>query len=225
MRRMRCARCEIDEERLVGHQRLLLTHPADGTIRQVLCQVITLFRRSGGLHRRRAVIQRRIPLVVLPADEPVKRLEPPASGRPGVKRAQPRGLPHWHLVALAELGRGVSVELQRHRQRRLRVRAQRAVARSRCGGFGNAAHPHRVVVAARQQGLACRCAECGGVEPVVPQAPSGEPVSRRRTTCAAECAGSTEADVIEKDDQHVWRTLWWNQGLDRRVRRVRILAS
>ena len=47
---------EVHEERLVRHERLLLTHPADGSIGQVLGQVITLLWRRRRLDRRRAVI-------------------------------------------------------------------------------------------------------------------------------------------------------------------------
>ena len=158
---------EVHEERLVRHQRLLLAHPADRPVGQVLGQVVALLRGRRRLDRCRAVVQRRVPLVVLPADEPVERLEPAAARRPRVERAHRRGLPHRHLVALAELRRRVPVQLQRHRQRRLRVRPQRAVARRRRRRLGDAAHPDRVVVAAGQQRRPGRRAQRRGVEPVV----------------------------------------------------------
>ena len=123
-------RREVDEERLVGHERLLLADPADRAVGEVLGEVVALLGRRGRLDRGRALVQRRVPLVVLAADEAVERLEPAAARRPRVERAHRRGLPHRHLVALAELRRRVAVELQRHRQRRLRVRPQRAVARA-----------------------------------------------------------------------------------------------
>ena len=144
---------EVDEERLVRHQRLLLADPADAVVGQVLGEVIALLGRRRRLDRRRAVVQGRVPLVVLAADEPVELLEPAPAGRPRVERPHRRRLPHRHLVALAELRRRVAVQLQRHRQRRLGVRAQRAVARRRGRRLGDPAHPHRMVVAARQQRL------------------------------------------------------------------------
>ena len=46
VRGVRRARREVDEERLVRHQRLLLAHPADGLVGQVLGEVVALLRRS-----------------------------------------------------------------------------------------------------------------------------------------------------------------------------------
>ena len=68
---------EVDEERLVRHQRLLLTHPAHSPIGQILGQVISLLGGRRRLNRSRAVVQRGIPLVVLPADEAVEGSKPP----------------------------------------------------------------------------------------------------------------------------------------------------
>ena len=180
---VRCVRRtggEVDEERLVRHQRLLLPHPAAGTVGEVLGQVVALLLGGRRLDGRRSVVQRRVPLVVLAADEAVEGLEPTAARGPGVERPHRRGLPHRHLVALAELGRGVAVQLQRHRQRRLGVRPQRAVARRRGGGLGDAAHPDRVVVAPGQQCLPGRRAQRSGVEPVVLQAAGRQPLGSRR---------------------------------------------
>ncbi len=50
MGRVRCARREIHHERLVRHQRLLLTHPGDGAIGQILGQRIALLGRLGRLN-------------------------------------------------------------------------------------------------------------------------------------------------------------------------------
>ena len=72
-------RGEVDEERLVRHQGLLLADPADGPVGQILGQVVALLGRRRRLDRRRAVVEGRFPLVVLAADEPVERLEPATS--------------------------------------------------------------------------------------------------------------------------------------------------
>ncbi len=85
MRRMGRARCEVHEERLVRHQRLLLTDPAHRLIGQVLGQVVPVLGRRRRLDRRGALVQRRFPLVVLAADEPVEPLETAATGRPRVE--------------------------------------------------------------------------------------------------------------------------------------------
>ena len=215
---------EVDEERLVRHQRLLLTHPADGPVGQVLGQVVALFGRGRRLDWRRPVVERRVPLVVLAADEPVERLEPTTTGRPGVERTHRRRLPHRHLVALAELRRRVSVQLQRHRQRRLGVRSQRVVAGRGRRRLGDAAHADRVMVAARQQRGSRRRAQGAGVEPVVPQPTGRQPFRRRHPARPPERGRRAEPDVVEQDDQHVGCPFRWQQRLDRRERRVGVLG-
>ena len=224
MGRVRRPRCEVHEERLVGHQRLLLAHPAHGAVGEVLGQVVPLLRGRGRFDGRRAVVQRRLPLVVLAADEAVEGLEPAAARRPGVERAERRRLPHRHLVALAELRGGVPVQLEGQRQRRLRVRPHRAVAGRRRGRLRDAAHPDRVVVAAGEQRLAGRRAERSGVEAVVAQPARGQSLRGRTPDRAAERARSPEADVVEEHDEDVGRARRWEQRLDRRKGRVRVLG-
>ena len=180
---------EIDEERLVRGQRLLGPDPVDGVVGQVLGEVVTLLRGLLRFDRRRSLVQRRVVLVVLPADEAVEVLEPAAAGRPGVERADRGGLPRRHLMALAELGRGVPVELQRRRQRGLGVRAQPIGTRCRGRGLGDPAHPDRMVIAAAEQRRPGRRAQRGGVEPVVGQPVGLQPFRgrhlrpARRTGC------------------------------------------
>ena len=147
VRRVRRAGGEVHEERLVRHQRLLLADPRDRPVGHVLGEVVALLGRPVGLDRGRALVDRRVVLVRLAADEAVEVLEPPAAARPGVERPDRARLPHRHLVALAELGGRVAVQLQRLRQRRAGVRPNRAVARRRRRDLGDPAHPDRVVVA------------------------------------------------------------------------------
>src|SRR4051794_29982905 len=104
-------------------------------------------------------------------------------------------------MALAELRGGVPVELEGHREWRLGIRPQRAVARCRCRRLGDASHPDRVMVAAGEERLARRRTERGRVEAVVPEPAGGEPVGGRRAAWAAECAGRTEANVVEEDHE------------------------
>ena len=59
VRRVRRARREVDEERLVRHQRLLLAHPAHRAVGQVLGQVVALLR--GGRRLDRASCRRTAP--------------------------------------------------------------------------------------------------------------------------------------------------------------------
>ena len=170
VRRVGGAGREVDEERLVGHQRLLLADPLDRLVGHVAHEVVALFGRALGLDRRRALVQRRVVLVRLAADEAVEVLEA-AAGRPVVERAQRARLPDRHLVALAELGGRVPVELEDLRQRSARVRAHRVVARRRRRDLGDAAHPHRVVVAAAQQRRPRRRAQRRRVEAVEASSP------------------------------------------------------
>ena len=79
---------EVHEERLVGHQRLLLAHPGDGAVGQILGERVALLGRLRRLDRRGALVQARVVLVGLAADEAVEVLEP-RTGGPLVERARP----------------------------------------------------------------------------------------------------------------------------------------
>ena len=210
----------VDEERLVRHERLLLAHPPDRPVGHVLAEVIPLLRRPLRLDRARALVDRGVVLVGLPADEPVEVLEPSTTGRPRIERAHRAGLPHRHLMALAELRRRVAIQPQRLRQRSARVRAQRVVARRRGRELGHHAHPHRVVVATREQRRARRRAQRGGVETVVAQAPARQAFGRRRVARPAERARRGETDVVKQDDQHVRRPHRRPKRHNRRERRI-----
>ena len=155
---------EVDEERLVGHQRLLLADPADRLVGHVLGEVVALLRGLALLHRRRAFVDRRIPLVGLAADEAVEVLESAAAGGPLVEGPQRARLPDRHLVALAELRRRVAIELERHRERRLVLRQHRGVAGRRGRDLADAAHVHRMVIPPGEQRLARGRAERGRVK-------------------------------------------------------------
>ncbi len=209
VRRMRGTRSEVDEEGLVGHERLLLANPLDRLVGHVLGEVVTLLRRLLRLHRRRALVEGRVVLIRLTADEAVEVLESAAAGRPGIEGPHRARLPHRHLVALAELRRRIAVQQQRLRQRRARIGANRVVAGRRGGELRDDPHSHRVVVAPAQQGSPRRRAQRRRVEAVVLQAVPGQPLSRRRRARPAERARGGEADVVEQDDKHVGRARWW----------------
>ena len=223
VRGVRRPRGEVHEEGLVGHERLLLAHPLDRLVGHVLGEVVALLGRLLRLHRRRALVDGRVVLVRLAADEAVEVLEPAAAGRPGVERPHRARLPDRHLVALAELRRRIPVQLQGLRQRRARVGADRVVAGCRRRELGDDPHPNRVVVAARQQRSPRRRAQRRRVEAVVLQAVPCQPLGRRCRARPAERTRSGEADVVEQDDEHVRRAGRWPQRLDRWERRLRIL--
>ena len=221
--RVRRARREVHEERPVGHQRLLLAHPRDGLVGHVLGEVVPLLRSLGRLERRRALVDRRVVLVRLTADEAVEVLEATATGRPRVERAHRARLVHRHLVALAELRGRVPVQLEDLRQRRGRVGTDPVVARRRRRELGDATHPDRMVIATGEQRLTRRRAQRSRVEPGVLQPSRGEPLRDRSVARPTERARRREADVVEQHDEHVRRARGRTQLLGRREARRRIL--
>ncbi len=224
MRRVGRARRVVDKERLVRHQRLLLTDPVDCTIRHVLREVVALLGCTVRLDRDGAVVDRRRVLVRLAADEAVEVLEAAAAGGPGVEWAHRARFPHRHFVALPELRRRVAVQLERLGQRRRRLRPDRAVAGSGGRDLRDSAHADGVVIAAREQGLPRRGAERRRVEPVVLEPVCGQPFEGRSVARAAECARGAEARVVEQHDEDVRRALRRPERLDRRKVGVRILG-
>ena len=174
VRRMASAGCEIHEERLVGHQRLLLPHPGDSLVCHVFGKVVSFLGRLRRFHWCGALVDSGVPLVGLATDKSIEILESSAACRPLVEWTHRAGLPDRYFVALSELRRRVAVQLERHRQRRFVLGQYGAVARRRSGDLGNATHPNRVMVATRKQRLPRRRAERGGVEAVVFQSAGGE---------------------------------------------------
>ena len=223
MRRVRRTRREIDKERLLRRQRLLRPDPPDRLVSQILGQVVALLRRLLRLHRRRAVIERRVVLVVLAADEPVELLEPTSARRPGVKRPYRGGLPRRHLVTLAELGRRISVQLQRRRQRSLRVGTHPTRPGSRGRGLGDHPHPDGVMVAPREQRRTCRRTQRGRVEPSVGQPTTLQALRHRHPHRATERTRRAEPDIVQQDHENIRCALRRQQRLDRRERRIRVL--
>ena len=218
------ARREVDEERLVGHERLLLADPVDRPIRHVVGEVVALFRRPVRLNRRRAVVDGGRVLVRLSGDEAVEVLEASSAGRPSVEGPEWARLPHRHLMALPELRRRVAVQLERLGQRRRSVRTNRVVAGSRRGDLGDSAHSDRVMVSAGEERLPRRRAECCRVKAVVLEPVYSKPLRGRRGARSAECARCAEPDVVEQDDEDVGGSLRRPERLDGRELRVRVLG-
>ena len=223
MRRVRRARREVDEERLVRSETLLLSDPGNRLVGHVFDQVVALFGRFLRLHRRGPLVERRVPLVGLAADEAVEILEAATAGRPGIERTCGTRLPHRHFVALAELRGGVAVEFQRLRQRRHRVGEHRAVPRCAGGNLGDAAHANGMVIAAGQQRLPRGRAQRGGVEAGELQPARCQFFRGRCLARPAKGAGRAEADVVDQDNQDVGSALGWAQSIDWRKLRRRIL--
>jgi hypothetical protein len=170
----------------------------------------------------RPVVQRRVVLIVLAADEAIEVLEA-GPGWPVMERANRRGLEDRHFVAFPELRRRIAVQFENLGERCARIRAERVVAGRRRGDLGDAAHADCVVVATGKQRRAGGRAERRRVEAGVLQTACGQPFGVRRLTGTAKRARCTEADIIEQDDEYVGGTGRRTQRADRRELRVRIL--
>ena len=196
---------EVDEEGLIGRERLLLAHPGDGLVGQIRHEVVALFGCPVGRGRGRPFVERRVVLVGLPTNEAEKVLEAVAGAWPVVERAGGAGLPHRHLVALADVSGGIAVEPQRLGEWGAGVRADRIVAGRRGGHLGDAAHPDCAVVATSEQRRSRRRAERRRVEAGIAQPFPGEPLGGGSLARSAKSAGGAEANIVEQDDQHVGR--------------------
>src|SRR5215470_11809323 len=82
---MRRAWSKVDEERLVGHQRLLLTNPGDCFVGHVSHEVIALVRGLVGLDRNGPLVKRGVPLICFTADEPIEIFESATAGGPCIE--------------------------------------------------------------------------------------------------------------------------------------------
>ena len=86
---VRCVRAagrQVDEERLVRHQRLLLLHPFDRVGGDVIVEVVALLRRLRRLDRGGALVEVRPVVVRLRADETIEVLEAAAARGPRRQR-------------------------------------------------------------------------------------------------------------------------------------------
>ena len=174
VRGVRGARAVVEEERLVGRDRLRVLDELDRLVGEVDRQVVALLGRRRRLDRMVVVDEVRIPLVRLAAEEAVVALEaaperPLALRRREVHLVLGAEMPLAHVVrvpaALAEhLGEVRALE----RDVAVRVREAR-------GRLGDAAHAVGRVVAAGQQARAGRRAQRGGVEARVREPALGDP--------------------------------------------------
>ena len=97
VRRMRAARCVVQEHRLIRSDRLDVVDVGDGPVGHVHGQVVAVLRRIGLLDRVVVVDQVRVPLVGLGAEEAVEPFESAA------QRPVRLGRGHVHLVVGGEV--------------------------------------------------------------------------------------------------------------------------
>ena len=202
MRRVRRPRREIQEERLPRIDRLLIAQKAHRAIDQILRQVVALLRPLRRIDVVIVVDQLRVELIRLSAQKAVEAVETalqrPLLERPRLRaRLQRRQVPLPHRI-----GRVVLVPQHfRHRRRMLRnPRAHVWVARIE---MRNRPHPHRVVIAPRQQRRPRRRAERRHVEIREPQPARRQPIDVRRRNRRAVAAQMREAQIIEQNHRHI----------------------
>ena len=206
VRRVRGARHVVDEERLVGGQRVDLVHVRDRLVGHRGDEV------EAGIADERVDVRgvagevRRLPLAGVPAHEAVEVLEAHA-GRPLVERADRTRLERRRVVVLAEPRRAIAVVLQDLADRRLVPGDEAVVARIAGRLLGHHAESDRVVVAAGDQRRARGRAQRRRVEVRVAQAAGRDPVQCRRRDHAAERARDTVPRVVGHDEEDVRRTL------------------
>ena len=219
VRRVRRARREIQEERLPRIDRLLVPQKAHRPVRQILRQVIALLRPPRRIHMVIVVDQLRVELIRLAAHKAVEAIKAPLQ-RPILERTRLRGRLQRRQVPLAHRERRVVLLAQqlRHRRRVLRYRAAHVrVARIE---MRNRPHPHRVVVATRQQRGPRRRTERRHMEIAEAQPAGSQPINVRRRNRRAVAAQMRETQIVEQDHQHVRAIL--RRRAQRRPPRLRL---
>src|SRR5262245_35375443 len=194
-------RGEVQEEGLVGGNRVLDANPVHGAVGKVANKDVA--RVSGRWQSRIGVLeQRRVPLVRVAAKEAVEVLEAQAPG-PLVEGPRRALHPLRHQVVLAEPRRVVAVVHERVANGSCSLGNDRGVARIPRGELRYVAHADAVVVAAGEECGPRGRAQGGGVEIVVGKAALGYAVESWRGDWHAEGAGCRKAGVISHDEQHV----------------------
>ena len=204
VRRMRPARRVVDEERLLGRQRVQLLHVADRLVRHGGDQVEALLGLVRIDLRRVAEEVARRPLARVAAHEAVEIVEAHA-GRPLVERPRHGDLEARRVVVLAEPGGVVAVVAQDGGDRRLVLGDDAVIAGEARRLLGDHAEAGGVVVAPGHQRRPRRRAQRRRVHVGVAQAHLGDAVERGRRDHAAEGRGRAEAHVVGHDQQDVGR--------------------
>jgi len=204
MRRVRRSGGEIEQDRLLRRDRLVVAQPFDGLVGHVGHEVVALLGRLARLDRRRVLEQHRVILMRLAADEAVEVVEPHA-GRPAVVRAGDAALPVGRVVVLAEPAGPVAIVLEHRADGRGAARDHVVVARKAGRPFGEKARAHIMVVAPGDQRGAGGAADGGRMKAVIAKAARRELVELRRRHRPAEGADLAEADIVQQDDDNVRR--------------------
>ena len=207
MRRMAATGRVVQAPRLLGVMAANAVQPVDRLVGHRLWEVerlavLTLLNPDELL----VLGDHRVELTGLGSQETPVVIEPPAV-RPVVKRTGRALLLLRRQMPLTDRRRRVPVLLQHLRERRRVLRQHRRITGESTRGFGDAPHPHRVMVTPRQQRRPRRRAHRRHVETVVPQPLRSDPVVIRGIDRAAERARIAKAGVVDQHHQHVRSTL------------------
>ena len=218
---MACTGCVVEEERLLGHDRLGVLDELDRLVRDVLGEVVALLGRARLIDHVVVVDEIRIPLIGLRAEEPVPPFEPSAARPVPPRRRQVHliGGTQMPLAHHVRVPAGLAENLRQHpvlgRDRAARVgKADRRL--------GDARHAVARVIASCQQARTCRRAQRRGVPLRVANTGRRDPIDVRCLDRPAVAAHRRETDVVEDDVQDVRCAIGCPRRLERRPVGLRV---
>ena len=103
--------CKVKEERRVRRQGVVILHPIDSFVGQVMVEVVALFWRHGRINWGPVFIQGGIKLISFSPNKPIEIVKTKVIG-PAIERPQGTGLIVRHVVVLAKPAGGIAVGLQ-----------------------------------------------------------------------------------------------------------------
>jgi len=202
VRRVRAARREVEQPRLVGRRGRGIADVPQRVVGEIDAEVITVVRSRRRRDALVVLLEQRIPLAGLGAEEPVEPLEP-AAERPLAARARGVTVAGRRQVPLADRPRAVAVLDQHFRDQGVLERDPRIRSREAGRVLRDAGHRVRARVAAGEQARLRRRAEPGAVELRVAKARVRQPSHRRRLDQPAVAVERAEPDVVPHDVEDV----------------------
>ena len=205
VRRVGTGRGVIDEEWLIGLDRLLLTNPTDRLIGHVFSEVIPIFLRC--IDNGDTIVDGGFPHVVFGADKAVELFKALTRGPTGL-RTSCSGLTARCFMPFTKGSCVVSVKPQDFCNRHRIVRHHSGVTGiTRCNLWDGTGVDF-VVITAGFQRCPGRCAEGCGVEFVVTKSILGKFLSGRHVHHTAKGRGRCIANIIKQDDHHIGGISW-----------------
>ena len=181
-------------------------HPGDRLAGKVFAQMI--FRVVGWFDWIEVLIEPGLPLGRLARQKAIEIVEADAlAGRPSHEWSHGCGLCRRRVVPFAEGGGLVSIVAEHFGERRRCSRDHTRVAVPIHGALGDGSRPDALMIASRQQRRPRRRANRCRVESVVADPLIGDAGQGWRMDRAAIGVGKAKANVIQQDDENIWRVL------------------